>query len=130
EKTASHNATNPMIPAPMTAAHAGSFQWTCPMNTDTASARVAGEVTPWVKTGSYKAAARMPTTAALTPSSARRAIREWRSRSQNGRAPQTRSAAGRNIATKAIAAPTRPVGPEDVEAPRKAANVNNGPGTA
>lgn len=43
---------NPIRPAAMTAAQAGSFHFTWARKTATASARVADEVMPWVNTGS------------------------------------------------------------------------------
>ncbi len=83
-----------------------------------------------VQTGSYSAASSNPTTAALTPASAAWLRRLPRSRSQNGNAPNTSRKEGANTASRQMVAPSQPLGPLFIEAPRKAAKVNSGPGTA
>ncbi|MNH27298.1 hypothetical protein D3C79_874030 [compost metagenome] len=83
-----------------------------------------------VHTGWYKAASRSPTTPAFTPASADwlRALR--RSVSQKGTTPITNRKEGVKMARMPTVAPTQPDGCTLIEAPRKAANVESGPGMA
>src|SRR5690606_40135018 len=83
----------------------------------------------WIHTGSYRAASSRPTTAAFTPASDARMDWLLRRRSQNGRKPLTSRNEGAKIATRQISAPAQPLGAPCIEAPRKAAKVNSGPGT-
>ena len=72
----------------------------------------------------------MPTTAAFTPRIAACAQACRRNASQNGRAPVTTSSPGRKMATRHSAAPAHPFGGGPITAPRYAAKVKSGPGTA
>ena len=95
-----------------------------------ATATSAGPVIALVQIGVTRAASRIPTTAAFVPVSARRTPTDARSRSQNGSAPKISRNDGRKMATVAMAAPGTPLGVGPATAPRNAANVNSGPGTA
>ncbi|ASN68713.1 hypothetical protein 9F5_26 [uncultured Caudovirales phage] len=83
-----------------------------------------------VQTGLYKAARRRPTTAAFTPESAAWVRKLFRSCSQNGNTPITSKNEGAKIATTHAVAPSQPEGWAFMDAPRNAANVKSGPGTA
>ena len=83
-------------------------------------------VTPWLSTGSQKAAPRSPTTAALTAVNAVRRRGEWRQRPQKCSPATMSRAEGRKMATVASRAPAQPPS----TAPMKEAKVNSGPGTA
>ncbi len=87
-------------------------------------------VTELVQTGEYKAAAKSPTTAALIPRIMACASLRDRKLSQKDSVPISTSMPGRKMATSAIAAPITPCGVGVATAPRYAAKVNNGPGTA
>ncbi|CPL99041.1 Uncharacterised protein [Bordetella pertussis] len=83
-----------------------------------------------VQTGSYSAASRMPTTPALTPASAARTAGRPRRTFQKGSAPTSKSAPGRKISAVQASAPGQPPSGAGSSAPRKAAKLNSGPGTA
>ncbi len=89
-----------------------------------------GRRMPSVQSGWYSAASSRPTTAALTPASVARTRRSWRRRSQNGKAPATSRNDGRKIASRHSSAPLQPFGAGPEAAPRNAAKVKSGPGTA
>src|SRR5207249_4082868 len=98
-------------------------------------------------TSPISAARRRPTTPAFTPASADCAHGRARSAPHDGSAAKTTRNAGRKIPTSAIAAPATPLGGQTakrstialgslyegngaIAAPRYAANVKSGPGTA
>ncbi|MNI56449.1 hypothetical protein D3C73_1114490 [compost metagenome] len=83
-----------------------------------------------VQTGWYKAANSSPTTPAFTPPSAAwlRALR--RSFCQKGNTPITSRKEGVKMARMQTVAPTQPDGCTLMDAPKNAANVKRGPGTA
>ncbi len=83
-----------------------------------------------LQTYTRDAASSRPTTAALTPASVARTRRSWRRRSQNGKAPATSRNDGRKIASRHSSAPLQPFGAGPEAAPRNAAKVKSGPGTA
>ena len=72
----------------------------------------------------------MPTTLALIPINAACIRTFLLSDSQKGSAPATNKNEGKNMANKQINAPIQPVRFPVMDAPKKAANVNNGPGIA
>src|SRR5690606_3980619 len=127
---AAHRRAAPRAALPTTTAHGGTRRVRSAANPAAATSPAASDVTPWAITGSHRAAARRPTTPALAPMIARRTRCIDLTRARNGRVATTRRAPGRKIATRAIVAPSAPEGPVVVTAPRKAATLNSGPGTA
>ena len=134
EKTAAYQprvAINPPTTAqPSTTAHGGAFKRINASSAAAASSPSATDCKPWRPTGSISAASSTPTTAAFTAERAARADGTDFSRSQNGSAPATSKKAGAKMASRATKPPSQPEGASARAAPRNAAKVNSGPGTA
>ncbi len=121
----------------MTTDHGGSFQIASNPKSTIASPKSSGLRTLPVQIGSYNADSNNPTTTAFTPEMAPRTRLLRPSRDQKGRTPHTSKNDGMYMAMSVTSPPIHgcrntgsrvPVPVTD--APRYAANVNSGPGTA
>ena len=122
--------THASNPLPGTTTQAGIFQNINAAKASSANAKSKGLSMALVQTGSYNAASRRPTTPALTPASAAWVRALERRRCQKGHTPITSRNEGAKIAMRQTAAPAQPDGWTFMDAPRNAANVKSGPGTA
>src|SRR5699024_5109260 len=118
--------SEPLIAPVNTTIQGGNFQYTSILNRIEANAKSIGLKIELVQIGLYKAEINIPTTAAFTPIIAPLMFGLFRKLSQNGNAPRIRRNAGKKTAIVAINPPCHPF----MTAPKYAANVNSGPGTA
>src|SRR5690606_13702313 len=114
----------------MTTSQGGSFQNVSASSAINARKKSCNECIALVHTGLYSAASSRPTTPALTPARAACTRGLPLQLFQNGRAPAINRKEGKKTAINAIKPPYQPEENSCIEAPRKAAKVNKGPGTA